>query len=456
MEQHHLQHLFRRAAFEIAPHKVMSKTSLDRNSIVDDLFQSSRHYSELTIDTSEMDHVTVQMLVKNPKKRKEFVDWNRKKLKSYNKLWLERLMQSNESLRERMTLFWANHFACFDFNVYFVQQYNNTLRDHALGNFGDFVKTISKEPAMLRYLNNRQNRKQKPNENFARELMELFTLGEGHYSEEDVKESARAFTGYNHNFEGQFVLRKLQHDYGFKEFFGYTGRYDGDDIVDIILRQKQCARFICRKIYKYFVNEDVNEEHVEHLADQFYQDYDIEKLMRSIFMADWFYDQENVGSKIKSPIELLVSIHQIVPFKLKKEKDVLKIQKLLGQILLHPPNVAGWKGGKNWIDSNTIMLRLKLSSLLLTNTRIAATKIGEFEGSFSKFRKDRKNQFVDIEVDWDYFKKHFQSISVEEFVPLLLASELNQGSRYFLNGLRKSSKKDVCIQLLSLPEFQLC
>lgn len=128
------------------------------------------------------------------------------------------MLNPKELLRERMTLFWANHFVCKDSNIKYVQRYNNTLRTHALGNFRDFVKAVSKEAAMLNYLNGKQNRKQKPNENFARELMELFTLGEGQYSETDIKESARAFTGYNHDFEGNFKFRPFQHDNGIKSF----------------------------------------------------------------------------------------------------------------------------------------------------------------------------------------------------------------------------------------------
>lgn len=456
MERHHLQHLYRRAAFGIGPESIDIHTNLSRKDVVNKLFVESRQFIPLEIDTNELDHYSGQSLVMNPKKRKSFVDVSTNKLKSYNKLWLERLMNSEDSLRERMTLFWANHFVCRDINIYHVQQFNNVLRANALGHFGDFVKAISKEPAMLKYLNNKQNRKQKPNENFARELMELFTLGEGYYTEDDVKESARAFTGYNHNFEGQFILRRFQHDYGFKQFFGHAGRYDGDDIIDILLEQKQCARFICQKIYKYFVNDTINERHIELLTERFYKDYDIEKLMRFIFLSDWFYDEHNIATKIKSPVELLVSINQIVPFNLKKEKDLLKIQKLLGQILLNPPNVAGWKGGKNWIDSNTIMLRLKLPSLLLTNAQISTTTKGGFEDSFSKYRKKRGNNFVDVEVDWTHFKKQFKNVSPESLQEFLIAPQIIKGTSYYLEGLSNSDKQDVCVRLMSIPEFQMC
>ena len=165
---------------------------------------------------------------------------------------------------------------------------------------------------MSKYLNNRQNVKERPNENFARELMELFTLGVGNYTEKDIKESARAFSGWSFKNNGDFFLRKQKHDYEEKTFFGKTGHFNGDDIIDIILEQKQCAKFICTKVYKYFINPNVDEDRLEEITTLFYKDYNIEKLMQHIFTSDWFYNKENIGAKIKSPIELLVGIHRLV------------------------------------------------------------------------------------------------------------------------------------------------
>ncbi|WP_299223110.1 DUF1800 domain-containing protein [uncultured Psychroserpens sp.] len=457
MKQIDIQHLYCRAGFGINPDQLKAWSKKNRADVVEMLFQKSSKINKLEINTSELDHFTAAVLLENKSKRREFIDLSKEKLKGYNKLWIERLIDSNEILREKMTLFWANHFVCRDTNIFHVQQYNNTLRSYALGNFGDFVKAISKEPAMLKYLNNKQNRKQKPNENFARELMELFMLGEGQYTENDIKESARAFTGYNNNFEGDFKLRKLQHDYGFKTVFRHRGRYDGDDIIDIILKQKQCARFICRKIYKYFVNDTINEDRVEELTESFFHDYDIEQLMRQVFMSDWFYENTNIGTKIKSPIELLVGITQIVPITFENEKDLFKIQKLLGQILLNPPNVAGWDGGKNWIDANTIMLRLKLPSILLTNARIAIKEKGDFEDRFKTFHsKHRKNKFVSVQIDWKTFEKNYQDILTPHLKDYIIIPNLNPGTEKYLKTLSKSSKRDFCLQLMSLPEYQMC
>ena len=457
MNQRDLQHLYWRAGFGIGPKQLLAMSNYNKKDVVDSIFKESSRITNLKVDTSEIDHFTTQLVLKDKQKRQEFREISNKKLKDYNALWVDRLIHTSEPFRERMTLFWANHFVCNDKNIFHVQQYNNTLRTHALGDFGDFVKAISKEAAMLKYLNNKQNRKQKPNENFARELMELFTLGEGHYMEKDIKESARAFTGYNNTFEGEFILRKLQHDYDFKTFFGHTGRYDGDDIIDIILQQKQCARFICRKIYSYFVNETIDENRVEELATIFHQDYNIEKLMRHLFMSNWFYDEQHIGAKIKSPIELLIGICKTVPIEFNNAKDLLKIQKLLGQILLNPPNVAGWKGGKSWIDSNTIMLRLKLPSILLTNAEISIKEKGEFEDTFDAYyAKKRKNKFVDVKVDWQTFDEQFTNQSFNDIKEQLVIPKLSEGTANYLNTLSKTSKQDFCVQLMSLPEYQMC
>ena len=171
-----------------------------------------------------------------------------------------------------MTLFWANHFVCGGKNILHMQKFNNTLRKHALGNFRDFVKAISKEGAMISYLNGNQNRKQKPNENFSRELLELFTLGVGNYSEKDIKEIARSFTGYNFDYKGHFLLRQRLHDYGRKTVFGKRGLFNGNNVIDIIVDQRQCAQFICEKIYRYFVNDSIVPSHVNEMVSVFYED----------------------------------------------------------------------------------------------------------------------------------------------------------------------------------------
>ena len=265
METKHIQHLYRRIGFGILPKELHELSNKRRKEVVNTLFEKSKKVSKLEVDTSEIQEVFSANMMADLKldaeSRRKIQQLSRKKQIELNVAWIERLSTTEDLLREKMTLFWANHFVCEDNFVNYIQQFNNTLRQHALGNFKDFVNAISKEAAMTKYLNTKQNKKQKPNENFARELMELFTLGEGHYSEEDIKESARAFTGYSHNLKGEFVFRKRVHDYGNKTFFGKTGNFSGEDIVDLILQKKQCAKIICGKIYRYFVNDSIDETH---------------------------------------------------------------------------------------------------------------------------------------------------------------------------------------------------
>ncbi len=457
MDTKNLQHLYNRIGFGITPLELQKLKGKTNNEVVKKLFQESEKVSPVTIDVSFISNLTKEDL-KNKKKRRELMKISRKKIAELNQSWFQRLYNSSEILREKMTLFWANHFVCEDKNVLFAQRYNNLLREHALGDFRSFIKAISKEPAMLRYLNNKQNKKKSPNENFARELMELFTLGQGNYTEQDIKESARAFTGYNHNFKGDFKLRKRQHDEGEKTFLGQTGNFNGDDIIDIILEQKQCARFICEKIYRYFVNETINTNHINKMISVFYPKYNIEDLMRFVLTSNWFYNEENIGSKIKSPIELLVGIHKTVPYTLLKNKQSILLQKLLGQILLRPPNVAGWKGGRIWIDSNTIVTRLRLASVLLNNAEITYSDKGDLEDTIKDFseKRLRKRTFIKSEANWDSFEKNYPTKSNTDLIEQIIVAPLNKGTKQLLNDTNEVSKTDFCVQLLSLPEYQLC
>lgn len=464
MKQEHIQHLYWRVGFGILPNQLEKLSKKSKKEVVDNLFSSSKHVTPIKVDTSEIKAIISGNMMMNSRKidpeiRRKIQKISRKKQIELNVAWIDRLTTSSEVLREKMTLFWANHFVCEDNSITYIQKFNNTLREHALGNFKDFVNAVSKEAAMTKYLNTKQNRKQKPNENFARELMELFTLGEGHYTEEDIKESAKAFTGYSHNLRGEFVFRKRQHHEGKKTFFGKTGNFSGEDIIDIILEKKQCAQYICGKIYRYFVNDTINEKRVNAMANVFYKDYNIENVMRFMLMADWFYDKKNIGVKIKSPVEFLVGLKTMVPTQFKNPKQLLYIQKLLGQILLNPPNVAGWKGGRNWIDSNTIVLRLKLPSLLLNNAYISKAKEGQEDARMEVkkgfFKKTYGKRFK-TEANWSYFNNQFKNVEINNMQNHVLACQINDRTKAYLNGLAKVSKQEYCIQLMSLPEYQMC
>jgi uncharacterized protein (DUF1800 family) len=458
MNQREIQHLYWRAGFGILPKQLQQLIGKSRAEIVNDLFVKSAKITPLEIDIPEFKHIDFKSIQKNKKALKKIAKVLQDRLVDYNEAWIKRLNNPKELLRERMTLFWANHFVCRENNTFFAQQYNNTLRKHALGNFRSFTKAVSKEVAMIRYLNLQQNRKKSPNENFARELMELFTLGKGNYTEQDIKESARAFTGYSYDISGTFKFLQWTHDYDEKTFFKKIGNFKGDDIIDMILLEKQCARFICKKIYGYFVNTNINSNHLESMVDVFYPKYNIEDLMRFVFISDWFYEEENIGTKIKSPIDLMVGLNNKVPMQFKEQKHLLALQKLLGQVLLAPPNVAGWKGGTQWIDSNTILLRMRLPSILLNSAHISIKQKGQFNDRLDKFIKKANEKQLPFQVDqdWKYFEQQFKNVSIDNLKNHLIMAHLSTKTQQFLSTLGKSSKQEHCIQIMSLPEYQMC
>ncbi|WP_201985956.1 DUF1800 domain-containing protein [Hymenobacter rubidus] len=286
--------------------------------------------------------------------------------------WMERMATSPAQLREKMTLFWHGHFACRVRQPDAALSLHNTTRQYALGKFPDLLLAVSKEPAMLQFLNNQQNRKEHPNENFAREVMELFTLGRGNYTENDVKEAARAFTGWAYDYQSNFKFREREHDAGTKTFLGKTGNFTGEDVLKIILEQPAAATFLTTKIYRFFVNDVPNPAHIEPLAVAFRKSgYDIADLLERMFSADWFYEPANVGTHIKSPVELLAGIRRTLNVKIDNAQPLLGYQRALGQNLFQPPNVAGWPGGRNWIDSSSLLLRLQLPSILFKNAEFA-------------------------------------------------------------------------------------
>jgi uncharacterized protein (DUF1800 family) len=461
MKSKKIQHLYWRAGFGIGFQELKQLEKKSQKKVLKQLFSDSKKVNTLKIDLSLYEETLSENYKKTrnktPEEKQKQQKYLRKKAVELNNHWIDTLKNTDTILREKMTLFWANVFVCADNDTWAIQNYNNTLRKNALGNFGNFVKAISHEGAMIKYLNNKQNKKGKPNENFARELMELFTLGAGNYTENDIKESARAFTGWVSKRNGEYILARKHHDFGNKTFFRKTGNFDGNDIIDIILEQKQCAKFICTKVYTYFVNPVIDEDNLEEITNLFYKDYNIEKLMFHIFSSDWFYDEQNIGVKIKSPIELLVGFDKIVPFKINKDKQQVYLQKMMGQILLKPVNVAGWKGGRNWIDSNTLMIRLKLASMILNNAQINLNEKGDIEETFENFyKKKNRKSYIKSSVSWDEFNNEYKKLDSEELKEILILSKIAPNTETLLSNLQIDNLKDYCIQLMSIPEYQLC
>jgi uncharacterized protein (DUF1800 family) len=407
------------------------------------------------------------------KKRRQM---NREGIRNLNLEWMAEMVNSASQMREKMAFFWHGHFACRNLNIFYQQGLLDVLRRNALGNFGTMLKEVSRSAAMLYFLNNQQNRKGHPNENFAREVMELFTLGRGNYTENDIKEAARAFTGWSANAQGEFIFRKGQHDYGKKTVLGKTGNFDGDDVLNILLDRKETATYICRKMYKFFVNEKVEEEKVNWISARFYaNDYDISKLLEDIFTSDWFYDEKNIGANIKSPIELLVGIQRMLPMEMENEEAMLILQRILGQILFYPPNVAGWPGGRTWIDSSTLMMRMRIPQLIIDEDEMnvspkddddqmmgmADEKVAK-KGGGKKYSP--KNQQINANLDWNLLLKDMEKVPRENLLAALSDTLLQTKggindtliSQYADASNREAFIKSATLRIMGTPEYQLC
>jgi uncharacterized protein (DUF1800 family) len=396
--------------------------------------------------------------------RAELRKQSREALKDLNLRWLDEMVHSEAQLREKMAFFWHGHFACREINIFYQQQLLDVIRTNALGNFGDLLREVSKSAAMLAFLNNQQNRKRQPNENFAREVMELFTLGRGNYAEKDIKEAARAFTGWGFDLGGNFVFRKQFHDEGEKTVLGKTGTLDGDDIIDILLQQEQTARYITAKIYRFFVNETPDPAMVEKLSKEFFQSgYDIKKLLSSIFLSPSFYEEKNRGVIIKSPVQLLVGLRRMLPMKFNNDEVQLLYQRLLGQVLFYPPNVAGWPGGRNWIDSSSLMYRLRLPRLLHDDEGLVAKpKVDDDVMMGVADKTPKRSGVINVDIEWPVYVSAFSKTKREELLPHMAATLLPYGTidaamldRSADLSSREKYIQSVTIQLMSLPEYQL-
>ena len=276
--------------------------------------------------------------------------------------WVSEMLDTPSPLTERMTLFWHNHFVSSQQKVKLAElmyRQNLTLRANALGNFGALLHAIGRDPAMVIYLDSAQNRKGTPNENFAREVMELFTLGEGNYSEQDVKEAARAFTGWSlDRGTGQFLFRPFIHDNSEKTVLGKSGNLDGAQVLDILLAQPQTAEFITRKLWREFVSPDPDDAEVKRIARQFRDShYDIKVALYGLLTSNAFYAPQNRATLVKSPIELVVGTLRQFDLKPGQTLPFAVAAAGMGQNLFSPPNVKGWPGHDTWINSTTLLAR---------------------------------------------------------------------------------------------------
>jgi uncharacterized protein (DUF1800 family) len=296
--------------------------------------------------------------------------------------------------------------------------------------------------------------------------MELFTVGRGHYTEQDIKEAARAFTGWSALPSGEFIFRKFQNDTGTKTILGKEGNFQGEDVLQLLLEQKETAQFITRKLWRFFVSDIPDESQIEKLAADFYQSgYQIMPLLESLFLSDWFYAEHHIGSLIKSPVELIVGFRRMIPLELQREDAVLLLQRALGQVLFYPPNVAGWPGGKNWIDSSSLLLRMRLP-LLLTSAdefNIGAKDDDDVMMGLGK-RGEGLLQLIGSSTHWNLFFNALEDTSRDKLSgtieQLLLQVPVKTGATLITpfadQSTRENFIRSYALHVMSMPEYQLC
>lgn len=292
--------------------------------------------------------------------------------------WLERMVQTQRPLQEKLALFWHGHFACSYLpaeDSYSMWQQNELFRRRASGNFGALLRGIAHDPAMIRYLDNHVNFKGSGNENLGREILELFSMGEGQgYTEQDLAEAARTLTGYNFEYHnGQFKFLASRHDNSEKTLFGKKGNFGGDELVDLILEQPATSRYIAGKLFRFFAHENPDAETVERMAAVLrgYQ-YELEPMLRNFFCSEEFYSQRSMGSHIKSPVELVVGAVRTLKLTGVDYAALDSVTSDMGQRLFEPPNVAGWEGGRAWIDASSLLLRYNALANLVERADLVA------------------------------------------------------------------------------------
>ena len=444
-----IQHLFSRAGFGMSPGEWQKWQQAAASSAVDHLFEMAGN----AVLLPEPAWVKEDLMGLEREKIEELLKEGRQQVIQLASDWLHRMADPGQpALLEKMTLFWHGHFACESKTGLVAVKQINTLRTHALGNFKTLVLAIARDAGMIRYLNNQQNRKQKPNENFARELMELFTIGRGHYSEQDVKEAARAFTGWSSDPQGNFVFRERAHDTGSKTFMGRTGNFDGSDVIEILLERPETAQFITRKILRFFVTENPAADQINHFSNLFFRSgYDIKALMRAIFESDWFYAPEQMGRQIKSPVVLLAGMLRAVNGAISDSRQSLFVMRSLGQTLFRPPNVAGWPSGKNWINNASLQLRLNLAAGLLSQAELDLNAPKDLEAEKGEAIARR----LQADVDLQPLSKATENMSPEARWQYL-QNYLLQGRTVDWPEASTASLQHQLIAIMSLPEYQVC
>jgi len=346
----HAAHLLRRAGFGGTPSEIDALAALGASAAVDSVLHPSGD------EVAFAAYPDPALLYDDKTRNATAQNW-----------WLDRMLRTRRPLTEKMTLFWHGHFATSIRKVpaVLMVEQNDLLRTNALGNFRMLLVSISKDPAMLVWLDNRYNNKLHPNENYAREVMELFALGLGNYTEDDVKNAARAFTGWTVDKSLAAIYKPALHDDGQKTFLGRSGSFGGEDVIDIIVQKPVHQRFICRKLLEFFVYSDPEPELIEGLAQTYaLSGYDLAQTVGAILRSNVFFSTRAYRALPKSPIEFTIGLLRLMSVA-EVPKDTIGWLQRMGQEPMAPPSVKGWDGGPTWINTATLLARFNYVNRLV-------------------------------------------------------------------------------------------
>lgn len=439
-DEEKVAHLYRRATFGATWDVVQQGVETPTEELVDAIIAGGRNWEQFEDDIARL--------------RKGVLE--SRDARELQALWMYRLLASPHPLLERMTLFWHDHFATSNAkvnDVILMSDQNESLRSHALGYFGDMLQAMTRDPAMLIWLDSNTNRKGAPNENYAREIFELFSLGEGHYIEDDIKEAARALTGWSVGPDRRALFTPDNFDDGEKTIFGHTGHFTSGDVVRLCLENDWCAKFIVQKLYQELVSEAVEptEELLEPLVVGFrVRNYDITWLVRTMLTSWVFYSEVAIRQRVKSPVEFVVETVRSLGGQV-SPREASDICQRMGQSLFFPPSVKGWDGGREWINSNTLLFRQNVAFEMTRGSgramRCDPARIAQAEG------------LGDPEAVADYFLKLFHqqasAASREQIVGRLNQLVMEAGGMERSQDIVPRLAREAAHLAMTMPEYQL-
>ena len=386
--------------------------------------------------------------------------------------WIHRLNTTTRPFSQKLLLFWHNHFAVsaqkMNINGHFMASYLDLLSKIGLSDWKTILTEVSKHPAMIEHLDNDSNVKGHPNENFARELMELFSLGIGYYTETDVLESARAFTGWTYEpATAAFNFNLNKHDDGVKTFLEKTGNFKGEEVIEIIINHPQASRFLAEKIWTYFAYENPEKELIEEFSLIIKKcNFNLKEIFRTLFLSQAFYSARSMGTQIKSPVQLVCGTIRFIRCENYPAKTVEKTLQYMGMDLAYPPDVNGWPCGSLWINTSTLLLRYNFMNFLINGI--------EFSDSKKEKKSENQPTLLDLKkiVDTQVLTSSEETVDffLNYFIQRPLQSDLRDKLKKYLHTDRSGGTssfdqnsptagekiRGLIHLILSSPDYQLC